>query len=115
MQRDSAARLGLTELYLQHDRGAEWEAMLAELEPLAPMDAAVLRARWHLAHKEYEAARQLLLEAIRQALKRLRVAIAAAQAGRLHCPHDVDLLLLHGALLQEDGDAINAERVRCAC
>jgi tetratricopeptide (TPR) repeat protein len=40
---------------------------------------------------------------------RLREAIAAAQAGRLHCPHDADLLLLHGVLLHEGGDALNAE------
>jgi hypothetical protein len=41
--------------------------------------------------------------------QRLREAIAAAQAGRLHCPQDADLLLLHGVLLHEGGDAINAE------
>jgi tetratricopeptide (TPR) repeat protein len=41
--------------------------------------------------------------------QRLREAIAAAKAGCLHCPHDVDLLLLQGALLREGGDALNAE------
>ncbi len=40
---------------------------------------------------------------------RLREAIAAAQAGCLHCPHDADLLLLHGVLLHEGGDVLNAE------
>lgn len=40
---------------------------------------------------------------------RLREAIAAAQAGRLHCPHDGELSLLHALLLREGGDAINAE------
>ena len=40
---------------------------------------------------------------------RLREAIAAAQSGRVHCPRDPDLLLLHGALLREGGDLINAE------
>jgi Tfp pilus assembly protein PilF len=40
---------------------------------------------------------------------RLREAIATAQAGRLHCPDDADLLLLHGVLLREGGDAVNAE------
>jgi tetratricopeptide (TPR) repeat protein len=41
---------------------------------------------------------------------RMREAIAAAQSGRLHCPNDADLLLLHGLLLREGGDSINAER-----
>jgi len=40
---------------------------------------------------------------------RWREAIAAARAGCLHCPQDAHLLLLHGALLQEAGDALNAE------
>jgi tetratricopeptide (TPR) repeat protein len=40
---------------------------------------------------------------------RLREAIAAAKAGCLYCPHDVDLLLLQGALLHEGGDLVNAE------
>lgn len=43
--------------------------------------------------------------------KRMREAIAAAQSGRLHCPLDIDLLLLHGVLLQEGGDWINAEKL----
>jgi len=40
---------------------------------------------------------------------RLREAIAAAQSGRLHCPNDPELLLLHAVLLREGGDWINAE------
>jgi tetratricopeptide (TPR) repeat protein len=40
---------------------------------------------------------------------RLREAIAAAKAGCLHCPNDANLLLLHGVLLHDGGDAINAE------
>ncbi len=40
---------------------------------------------------------------------RLREALAATQAGRLHCPDDSDVLLLHALLLHEGGDAINAE------
>jgi tetratricopeptide (TPR) repeat protein len=40
---------------------------------------------------------------------RLPEAIAAARAGCWHCPHDADLLLLQGALLQEAGDWSNAE------
>ena len=40
---------------------------------------------------------------------RLREAIAVAQSGRVHCPGDSDLLLLHGVLLAEAGDAVNAE------
>jgi tetratricopeptide (TPR) repeat protein len=41
---------------------------------------------------------------------RLPEAIAAAQSGRLHCPLDAELLLLHGVLLREGGDVFNAER-----
>lgn len=40
---------------------------------------------------------------------RLREAIAAAQSGRLHCPRDGELMLLHAVLLRESGDGINAE------
>ncbi len=153
------ARLGLAELYLQQARWPEMEAVLAELEPQTPLDASVLRARLHLARKEFAAARQLLDETIRQAphvltayvilshvllqsgdesaaepllrrivemdpgqaeswrnlsvlyrrQNRLPEAIAAAQAGRSHCPQDADLLLLHGVLAREGGDALNAE------
>lgn len=153
------ARLGLAELYLQQSRWPELETLLTELAPHAPLDDAVLRARLHLARKEYDTARPLLDDVISQAPQiiapyvilshgllqggdenaaepllrrivemdagqaeswrnlavlyrrrhRLREAIAAAQAGRLHCPHDADLLLLHGVLLHEGGDALNAE------
>ncbi len=41
--------------------------------------------------------------------QRMPEAIAAARAGCLHCPRDADLLLLHGVLLHEGGDCINAE------
>jgi tetratricopeptide (TPR) repeat protein len=41
--------------------------------------------------------------------RRIREAISVAQSGRVHCPNDSDLLLLHGVLLAEAGDAINAE------
>jgi Tfp pilus assembly protein PilF len=40
---------------------------------------------------------------------RLPEAIAAARAGCLHCPHNADLLLVHGALLRQGGDALSAE------
>jgi tetratricopeptide (TPR) repeat protein len=36
-------------------------------------------------------------------------AARTTQAGRLHCPDDADLLLLHALLLRQGGDAINAE------
>ena len=155
------ARLGLAELHLQQARWADFEQCLAELErePQAALDAAVLRARFHLAHKDFSAARQRLEEIIRQAPQalmpfiylshvllqsgqepaaepllrriverdpgqgeswrnlavlyrrggRMAEALAAARSGCLHCPHDLDLLLLHGVLLVEAGDALNAE------
>jgi tetratricopeptide (TPR) repeat protein len=40
---------------------------------------------------------------------RLREALAATQAGKLHCGDDGDLLLLHAVLLREGGDEVNAE------
>jgi tetratricopeptide (TPR) repeat protein len=153
------ARLGLAELYVRQERWPELETLLAEVEPHAAGDAAVLHARMHLARKEFAAARQLLEDVLRDApqflkaqvvlshvllqagdeaaaeprlrrivqldpgqgetwrnlavlyrnQKRLREAIVAAQAGRSHCPEDADLLLLHGVLLRESGDALNAE------
>jgi hypothetical protein len=39
------ARLGLAELYLRQERFPELEPLLGELEPQAPLDAALLRAR----------------------------------------------------------------------
>ncbi len=41
--------------------------------------------------------------------QRLPEALAAARAGCLHCPHDTDLLLLHGVLLHESGDSLTSE------
>lgn len=61
------ARLGLAELYLRQERWPKLESILAELAPHAPLDAAVLRARMHLARKEFALARSLLEETIRQA------------------------------------------------
>jgi tetratricopeptide (TPR) repeat protein len=153
------ARLGLAELYLRQERWLELEKLLGELRAHAPLDAALLHARLHLAQKQFGDARRLLEEVLRQApnhlpahvllshvllqagdetaaepqLRRIveldpgqaeswrnlavlyrrtgrwREAIAAARAGCLHCPQDAHLLLLHGALLQEAGDALNAE------
>jgi tetratricopeptide (TPR) repeat protein len=155
------ARVGLAELYLHQARWPELETLLAELErqPQTALEAAVLRARAHLARRDFAAARQLLDEVIRQAPQaleprivlshvllqsgeesaaesllrhivgrdpvqaeswrnlavlfrrrgRLREAIATAQAGRLHCPRDGELTLLHALLLGEGGDRINAE------
>ncbi len=45
------ARLGLAELFVRQERWPELETILTELEPQAPVDAAVLRARMHLARK----------------------------------------------------------------
>jgi tetratricopeptide (TPR) repeat protein len=153
------ARLGLAELYLRQERWLELEKLLGELRAHAPLDAALLHARLHLAQKQFGEARRLLEEVLHQAPNhlpahillshvllqagdetaaepqlrhivaldpgqaeswrnlavlyrrtgRLREAIAAARAGCLHGPHDVALLLLHGVLLQEGGDVLNAE------
>lgn len=61
------ARLGLAELYLRQERWPELETLLAVLEPQAPVDAAVFRARMHLARKEFALARQLLENVLPQA------------------------------------------------
>jgi len=155
------ARLGLAELYLRQARWPELDALLAEMdrEPFAALDTAVLRARAHLARRDFNAARQLLEDTIRQAphvltpqvilshvllqagdenaaepllrriveldpsqgeswrnlavlyrrTGRMPQAIAAARAGCVYGPRNADLLLLHGVLLREGGDAINAE------
>jgi tetratricopeptide (TPR) repeat protein len=61
------ARIGLAELYLRQERWPELDTLLAELEPYASLDAAVLRARMNLARREFAAARQLLEDVLRQA------------------------------------------------
>jgi tetratricopeptide (TPR) repeat protein len=61
------ARLGLAELYLRQERWPEMETLLAELEPHAPLDSAVLRSRMNLARKDFAVARQLLEDAIQNA------------------------------------------------
>lgn len=61
------ARLGLAELYVRQERWPELEPLLAELESHSPNEAAVLRARRHLAGKEFDAARQRLEDVLRQA------------------------------------------------
>jgi tetratricopeptide (TPR) repeat protein len=61
------ARLGLADLYLRQRRWPELETVLAELGPHVPQETDVLRARMHLARKEFAEARRLLEEVIRQA------------------------------------------------
>src|SRR5690349_16408858 len=63
------ARVGLAELYLHQARWPELETPLTELErqPQTALAAAVLRARAHLARRDFAAARHLLEDAIRQA------------------------------------------------
>ncbi|HTU92120.1 MAG TPA: glycosyltransferase [Gemmataceae bacterium] len=85
------ARLGLAELYLRQERWSELETILAELAPHAPLDTAVLRARMHLARKEFAAARQLLEDTIRQA------------------PHVLTGHIILSHVLLQSGDEIAAE------
>jgi len=85
------ARLGLAELYLRQERWPELETTLAELEPHAPLDAVVLRARMHLARKEFAAARQLLEDTIRQA------------------PHVLTGHIILSHVLLQSGDEVAAE------
>ncbi|HTU92816.1 MAG TPA: glycosyltransferase [Gemmataceae bacterium] len=85
------ARLGLAELYLRQERWPEMEKTLAELEPHAPLDAAVLRARMNLARREFAAARQLLESTIRQA------------------PHILTGHIILSHVLLQSGDEIAAE------
>ncbi len=61
------ARLGLADLYLQQKRWPEMEPLLAELQPHAPLDAAILQARMNLALQDFAAARQLLENVIQKA------------------------------------------------
>jgi tetratricopeptide (TPR) repeat protein len=61
-----SAWLGLADLCLEQGRWAELEQITSRLENgvHGPMEAAVLRARVHLARQEFAAARQLLEETI---------------------------------------------------
>jgi tetratricopeptide (TPR) repeat protein len=88
-----AAWLGLGELYLEHQRWPELDPILTRLEAANPTDAAVLRARAHMARKEYPAAKQLLEATISRAPQAL--------APRIFLSH---------ALLQEGQDWPAAEK-----
>jgi tetratricopeptide (TPR) repeat protein len=155
------ALLGLADLHLRQGHWSELEQLLDRLQGLPPaaVECLLLRGRAHLFRKEFEPARRVLEEAIRQAPQdlrpwlvlshvllqagdekgaepllrhileadptqaeswrnlavlcrhqgRLREALAATQAGKLHCGDDGDLLLLHAVLLREGGDEVNAE------
>ena len=63
-----AAWVGMADLYLEGRRWPEWERAMARLDqdPEAAMEAAVLRARQHLAHGRFVEARLLLADAIRR-------------------------------------------------
>jgi tetratricopeptide (TPR) repeat protein len=89
------AWLGLGELYLDQGRLAEFEQAVARLEalPHGAAEAALLRARAHLARQEFAPARQLLEEAI--------VRAPQALAPRV---------LLSYVFLQEGRDRAGAER-----
>jgi tetratricopeptide (TPR) repeat protein len=87
------AWLGLAELYLGQERWPEFEEVLGRLEPQWPGEAAVLRARRHLAGQDFAAARQLLAAAI-------------ATAPRAVWPR----VILSHALLQEGRDGAAAEQ-----
>ncbi len=58
------AWIGLGELCLAQDRCAEVEPILARIEPLANGQGTLLRARLHLARREYDQVRRLLTDAI---------------------------------------------------
>jgi glycosyltransferase involved in cell wall biosynthesis len=73
------ARLGLAELYLRQKRRAELVNLLSELEPHAPLDVAVLRARMYLARHKFTAARKLLENVIRQAPHKLMPYVVLSQ------------------------------------
>jgi tetratricopeptide (TPR) repeat protein len=89
------AWLGLGELYLAQDRRAElaWVAEHLENGLRGQVEAAVLRARWHLAHQEFAPARQLLEASV-------------AQAPQALWPR----VILSHVLLQEGRDREAAER-----
>jgi tetratricopeptide (TPR) repeat protein len=63
------AWLGLGELYLAQNRWEEMEEVLAHLQsdPQTELQAAVLRGQKHLARREFDAAYQVLAEAILRA------------------------------------------------
>jgi Tfp pilus assembly protein PilF len=81
------ARLALAELYASQARWAELDEMLKSLagDSSAAAPCAVLRARTHLAHGEFAAARKLLQQAIacepRQVQPRLLLAQTYLQEG----------------------------------
>ncbi len=156
------AWLELGKLHLSQGRWPELEEAAQQLEKDShgAVEASVLRARGHLARKEFAAARQLLeatIARVPQAVQprvilthvllqegrddaaaekalravveldpgqaeswrnlavlyrkqgRLADAVTACRSGRVHCPEDADLLLLHGSILREMGDYLGAE------
>jgi Tfp pilus assembly protein PilF len=89
------ARLGLADLALKQGQWDRLEQIIAELvqEPQGRVEAAVLRARRHLAEREFGAARQLLEAVI-------------AEAPQALWPH----VILSHVLLQEGRDDKAAEQ-----
>src|SRR5205807_5048561 len=90
------AWLGLGEVYLSRQRWPDLEAVAQQLIAAAhtAVEGAVLRARGHLARREFTAARQLLEQTIRNA------------------PHALwPRVILSHVLLQEGCDWAAAERV----
>jgi tetratricopeptide (TPR) repeat protein len=67
------AALGLAEVYLAQERWEAFEASLArfQADPRTAVEAAVLKARRHLAEREYRPARTVLEDIIEQAPKAL--------------------------------------------
>jgi Flp pilus assembly protein TadD len=89
---------GLGECYLRHDRLAELDALIAGVgeNGQGNLQTIVLKARRHLAVKEFGQAREVLEQALQQA------------------PHEPYLWrLLSHALLQEGQDWDNAEKALC--
>ncbi len=64
---EGQARLGLAELFLAQARWPELEEALAGVADVAPAEAAMLRARMHLAREELALAKGPLAEAIHRA------------------------------------------------
>jgi tetratricopeptide (TPR) repeat protein len=71
------AREALADLYLRQGRWADLEQVLARLDefPGARADAAVLRARVHLARREFAAARRLLEDVVALAPEHLEARV----------------------------------------